>query len=102
MSDTAQTTAQALLTFYADDVQRWTQGDYASAFDGFPVDPDDPDATCWCVVGAIRLLFGHANDNNPHAQALSIAVGMDLEAWNDDCTSFEQFIEDLKAIAEAP
>jgi len=101
MTTTAQQTAKALLTFYADDVQKWTQGDYASAFDGFPVDPDDECATCWCALGAIRLIFSHDNDVNPQASALSAAIGMDVDHWNDRCKSFEEFIEDLKAIAEA-
>lgn len=38
--------------------ERWTQGVYARGPDGRPVHPDDPEATCFCALGAVLRVGG--------------------------------------------
>ena len=99
---TAKEVATKLLEFYGNDEFRWTQGDYASTGDGQSADPTEEIAECWCALGALQLILDQAHDNTPDVKALSAALGMDVDAWNDRCKSFEEFTSDLKLIAEAP
>jgi len=36
------------------DPARWTQGEMARNMFGAPTDPAGPNATCWCLMGAIQ------------------------------------------------
>lgn len=33
---------------------RWTKGEMARTMFGAPIDPQGPNATCWCIMGAIH------------------------------------------------
>ena len=49
--------AQTLLDFETNpDI--WTQGAFAKDAGGDIVTPDDPTATCWCVLGRVAMLTG--------------------------------------------
>lgn len=37
---------------------QWTQGTFARAADGRPVQSASPDATCWCLLGATHKVCG--------------------------------------------
>ena len=39
----------------------WTQGVFARDQNGKSVCPDDPSATCWCLMGAILYIFKREN-----------------------------------------
>ncbi len=46
--------------------ERWTTGHLARNAQHYPVNDDDPTATCWCAIGAIRHVLGlTANQGMP-------------------------------------
>ena len=86
--------------------KRWTTEAMARDEYGEPVDPMDPAACCWCLVGALEFVYG---GGPPEAQAIDrlyavirdaddhegISGGtqeMELVDWNDQVT-WEQVIE---------
>ena len=40
------------------DKERWTEGAFARTAGDIPVDPRDPAAVCWCVIGAAIAVEG--------------------------------------------
>jgi hypothetical protein len=48
----------------------WTQGVLARHANGNPIDPSEPNASCWCALGAITRI-----DDGPKIRAASDAVG---------------------------
>ena len=73
---------------------RWTQGTLARDKAGLAVyNPDDAEAYCWCVAGALQHVTGggwsDADFDIYHAsrRAVLVAVGMDendsIAIWND-------------------
>jgi hypothetical protein len=40
------------------DPERWTTGVYARDFVGIGVEPDSPNAVCWCLIGAYAKVSG--------------------------------------------
>lgn len=67
--------------------ERWIQHDYARDADGGEVTPDDSDATCFCMLGALAR-SAHAMEHEAHrlpaALVLSTTVGGRVHHWNDD------------------
>lgn len=72
----------------------WTQGALARDEAGLEaLDPEDPDACCWCVAGAIQHVAGGGWPDSVfdlyHAarRSVLVAVGMDendrIAIWND-------------------
>lgn len=41
-----------------EDPKNWTQGDFAKLADGRGATSYDPDAVCWCAIGAVRAEAG--------------------------------------------
>lgn len=41
-----------------DQPDRWTTGSYARNAKGRPMMPEDPEATCWCLMGALGKVAG--------------------------------------------
>lgn len=65
----------------------WTQGVLARGAAGKPLAPHSPDATCFCVAGAMQLVTYHTADGEPHLyfpaiRVLEKHVGM-VDKWND-------------------
>ena len=70
----------------------WTQGALALGGEGEYLDVDSSDATCFCVVGAIRRVSGFGRrpeETIPVRQALAASLRLPgykapLVNWNDD------------------
>lgn len=70
------------------DPARWTQGEMARNMFGAPTDPAGPNATCWCLMGAIH----HETNDDPFLagfayQILRIQQGQAISEFNDDPTT---------------
>lgn len=60
----------------------WTQGALARGADGEPVEPEDRDATCWCISGALmRLSDGQFYELIKPVER--VIGGRIIPAWND-------------------
>lgn len=58
---TVQEVAEAVYAIIGDE-RNWTKGALARTVEGTKAFPDDDDAVCWCLVGALRLV---TNDKDP-------------------------------------
>lgn len=80
------------------DPKRWIKGDFARDKTGHTVGFHAPEATCWCLVGAIYKIAG--NDRNIQGSALTILEAncpyFSLITLNDKSTH-EEVMEFLKA-----
>jgi hypothetical protein len=71
------------------DPARWTRGEMARSMFGAPTDPAGPNATCWCVMGAIH----HETKDDPFLsgsvyQILRVQLqGRAVSEFNDDPTT---------------
>lgn len=63
----------------------WTQGEYARDADGCAVDPDNPDAVCFCALGAIERACERGIDGDEAIQAIQRIVGL-VAGFNDTHT----------------
>lgn len=67
----------------------WIRGDLARDARGFLRDPLEPEATCWCVAGAIVRAAGDP-DMSPYRNAIVkrlealVSPGALIWKWNDD------------------
>lgn len=78
-------TAKDLLLEAANLVDRgWTQHAYARGKDRYPIDPQSPDAVCWCALGAMRSAGPPEGDTFRLAvELLRRHVGVTVNIWND-------------------
>ena len=71
----------------------WAKYEYAFNDKGHPVEPNAPEATCWCSFGALRAACGLGAE--PYEQpppkeyldALGVVIWMvdySLDGWNDE------------------
>lgn len=66
----------------------WTQNEMARDADGLDVDPRDPDATCFCLSGAIERCYGEATYRERGRvdqrirRAIAVEKGFDPRAWS--------------------
>ena len=72
------------------DEARWTRDWSAKRGDGMPVEPESPEATCWCALGAVRRAVhdqpdrGAAAVGEPHPlEPLAYAAERRLEGAID-------------------
>jgi len=69
-----------------EDPKHWTQGELAEDKKGRPVDPDSPDAVCWCIIGACRKLYTR-NERHPLYNKLRQNIPVaSIVQWNDSNT----------------
>jgi hypothetical protein len=54
------------------DPARWTTEEFAKDADGFPVNPRDGRAVCWCLLGALEKCYG--SSYTPEYDKLSEAI----------------------------
>lgn len=40
------------------EIAHWTRDEFARTAEGGICEPNDPHATCWCLFGALRAVFG--------------------------------------------
>jgi len=66
----------------------WTQDAFAEDADGNSVPIDSPDATCFCIRGAIMKVSGERSDGDFQKQAAHLMLNSfersALARWNDD------------------
>ena len=88
----------------------WCQGAFAVTSNGVHTNPIDPDATCFCPLGAIRRacapLFPQSyNDRTVHAVGTMLHTfirASSIPAWNDAPGRTQaEVVAALKAAAEA-
>ncbi len=83
--------------------ERWAQQFYAYDAAGKRVMPNDPDAVCWCAVGAVHKAGGGATSIHMALDALGDAVpgmAMTLPVYNDSRTHPEILALFDRAIAK--
>lgn len=82
----AQLTAADVLERAADKLTpdgAWTQGDWAKNAEGESVEPTSPDATCWCVRGALAAASGDEYGiYGPASEYVERLVQLPVH-WND-------------------
>lgn len=80
----------------------WTQGKYALTSTGMATLANAPDATCWCLLGAIQEPGGFANLDA--LKRLTALAGNHPAAWNDHPgrTQAEALALVERALAEVP
>src|ERR1700743_869307 len=87
------------------DPSRWTQDSYARDVDGKTTDPINPDAVCWCAVGAIMKVKGSVGSviiQRPLGPLAEYTNGTSLISFNDNHTHaevlsvFDRSIADLE------
>ena len=71
------------------DPARWTQDSYARDVDGKITDPLNPDAVCWCAVGAIMKIKGSVIIQCPQGPLAEYTNGTSLIIFNDNHTHAE-------------
>lgn len=62
-----------------EDQEYWTQGAYAKTNLGIEVSATDPEAYCFCLVGALYKVSGIDSENNPFDRGL-LGYGKLVEA----------------------
>lgn len=69
--------------------ERWTKGKFAALADGSSAHWDNPNATCYCIVGAIFLAEEHMNvaasptTTRAIMKAVGAKISRDVSVWND-------------------
>lgn len=76
--------------------ERWTRGAFARAKDGDEVEPDDNEATCFCLLGAFCVVT--VTDKRYLAGIQSLGI-KDAAEFNDNVTHPEVLALLDKAIA---
>lgn len=79
-----------------EDPKHWTQGAFVRDSDGYETELSNPNATCWCAMGAIRHCYptnwirmqrklelainniAHWNDHRTHAEVLAKLKELDI------------------------
>lgn len=82
---------------------KWLQGAYAKDANGFACRGDNPQATCFCSLGALQAVNNCYSDapSQPAISVLKQFMGGDVPEFNDSATH-EQVMEAFdKAIAAA-
>jgi hypothetical protein len=67
-------------------LEAWTKGDNARDQDGARVDPQDPRATCWCLIGAIAMQGHYSSVASYEIRQTLVKDGRcdSIAAFNDD------------------
>lgn len=94
----------SLLEFFSADPARWTQRTLARNSEGEEVDPSDPTAVSYCLMGALRMLFPKVEERESVLNKLSSFTGIEpysisfsIQSFNDDKkTTYEDVIYFLK------
>jgi hypothetical protein len=97
----AQVVARKVLDFYGGDASRWTKGVLAKTASGRMTYCESPDATCWCIVGAMYATSGDGlADIGAARHAVVRIVGRAEAQFNDDpTTTFADVVSVLERIA---
>lgn len=76
----------------------WTKGAFARDGHGYQVASASPEATCWCLTGALGLNWPYLKDIPPEAvKVLKPRVGVSISGWND---AEDRTFADVRALAE--
>lgn len=96
------TIARRVLELYGGDPTRWTQGANARDANGNKCEPEEPQAVCWCLVGAVtRVVSERIEDRFHHPRVRNqlyckTKLG-NIPTWNDH---EERQFRDVVAVLE--
>ncbi len=62
---------------------RWVQGTDAEKSDGQETYAKDPDATCWCLLGAIERCYPHEEREDIYDRIVAATKESQISSWND-------------------
>ncbi len=80
--------------------KQWTKGQYARNKSGLAIQSTDPEAVCWCIMGAANRCYPSVKNSklNQNIQHLiGEEIGYNPSVWND---APERTFEDVHALAE--
>jgi hypothetical protein len=67
--------------------ERWHKGNYTNVADTLHTGINSPEATCFCILGAIRKVYKLTRDSNEYAAILKASLELAhyeyLHEWND-------------------
>ena len=80
------------------DPSKWTQGKIARDSSMNEIHPNDPQAVCWCLIGAVRKCYpGHYDYENLCKRIVEQTKEEFLFNWNDSPTTT---FSDVKSLVE--
>jgi hypothetical protein len=82
-----------------DTPEKWTKEVFARDCKGDEVDPESPEAVCWCVKGALQKCYPNYDDRWEAAyhRLLEVRKYKHIVDWQDDPrTTYEEIIKVLK------
>ena len=81
------------------DESKWTKQFFARKANGHYASPDNDDAVCWCILGAIQKAYPDLTEQNKILTKLYAKFpGKSVTVWNDFNASFPEvraLIEEL-------
>ena len=82
------------------DESKWTRNAFARNIHGDVVVPEDSDACCWSIFGAILKCYGYYTENNKSQLIISNSVRkevkhINLQSWNDNKSTTFSHIRDV-------
>ena len=66
-----------------DSSDKWTQGTDAEKRDGQETHPDDPEAACWCLLGAIEKCYPVEERGSIYERIIEAIKEVQISQWND-------------------
>lgn len=81
----------------------WIKGSYAMNDEGSVVGSTSPDATCYCLAGAVRMVTNYEPGTRKVLMYLHTVINGSIEVFNDDESTTHQMVLDVvsKAITAA-
>ena len=76
---------------------KWTKGYMARDSKGRRVTPNSPEATCWCVLGAISKCYEESSTLDIVDKLSEIIEYREIGVWNDFST-YKKVIDLLKSL----
>ena len=70
------------------DPKHWTQGWYAKDAKGYSTGPAEPNAVCWCSVGALRAVAHEENTYSTRSAAAGYLARVSAECGYNDIPDF--------------
>ena len=67
--------------------ERWTQGTFARQKEGNPIGPLEPNAVCWCALGAVIAVAGRSLPALYARATINRMYGGDFAWFNDTSTT---------------
>lgn len=79
------------------DESKWTKGVYARGADGRPLATSDPDATCFCLLGGLRICYPNLDER----RAMTDRVKLEIERKYPQVHEHESFTTSVSKFNDA-